>query len=99
MSEYTDYMEEMFFNRVSEVREVIYENRKWKDDYLSKRSSFPDWVNRDGKHIPVSKVTDSHLENLLRFLSEEDVWHTVFACEKRYRELCRLEEEDRVNNC
>jgi len=97
MSDYTDYMEEMFFAHVMNVRERIYSNRKWKEDYLSKRKNYPDWVTRDGKHIAIANITDSHLENLLKFLPNDNPWHTVFECEKKYRHLCDLEKENKEN--
>lgn len=101
MSDYTDYMEEMFFAHIANVRETISSNKDWIRDYLEKRSNYPAWVTRDGVSIPVGEVTDSHLENLLIFLPEGTVWHKVFTCEKHYRDLCRLtcdlEKEDKYN--
>lgn len=101
MSNYTDYMEEMFFNRVMEVRETINDYEKWIEDYLEKRKKYPEWVTRDGKHIPVGEVTDSHLENLLNFLPENTAWHKAFEYEKTYRrlkeKLISLKKEDIEN--
>lgn len=101
MSEYTDYMQDMFFSRVINVRETISSNKDWIRDYLEKRDKYPNWVTRDGVSIAVSDVTDSHLENLLNFLPANTPWHKVFSCEKHYRQLCKqtqvLEEEDEYN--
>lgn len=88
MSYYTDYMEEMFFNHVSSVREDLYDFKKWMSDYLDKRSKYPEWVTREGKRIAVGDVDDNHLKNLLNFLPEGTAWHRVFLYEKTYRDLC-----------
>ena len=98
MSDYTDYMEEMFFNHAFSVSMTLENNRSWMRDYVEKRSKYPDWVTRDGRHISVSKIDDNHLENLLKFLPSENIWHDVFMCEKKYRYLCRLEEEEKKNS-
>ena len=101
MSDYTDYMEDCFFSRVSSICQDLYEYKKWIDDYVSKREKYPEWVTRDGKHILVKDVDDNHLENLLNFLPESTVWHRVFECEKQYRYLSKkvkeLEREDAYN--
>ena len=101
MSDYTDYMEEMFFNHTFNVRETISSNQRWIDDYLDKRSKYPEWVTRDGTHIKVGDITDNHLENLLNYLPKDTVWHNVFSCEKLYRKLSKqiveLRKEDNYN--
>ena len=90
MSEYTDYMEWCFFNHAANVREEAFDTEKWINDYFSKRKDYPKWRTRDGQEIKVEDVTDSHLENLLRFLKDKDeTWYQVFTCEKRYRELVK----------
>ena len=71
----------------TEIRERIYENEKWINDYLSKRENYPKWTTRDGRQISVGDITDSHLENLLNFVPRGNVWHQVFTCEKLYRKL------------
>ena len=102
MSDYTDYMEEMLFNHILNIKDQIYDSKRWIGDYLSKRKGYPNWITRDGRSIPVSEVTDSHLENLLNYIPENNVWHKVFSCEKYYRELMKklpkLEEEDNYND-
>ena len=97
MSDYTDYMEDMFFNHVFSVRMSLESNRSWMRDYVEKRSKYPDWVTRDGRSISVKDISDEHLENLLKFLPNGNVWHDVFMCEKKYRYLCDLEREVKEN--
>lgn len=99
MSDYTDYMEEQFFGHVADVRMRIDSKETWIKDYTSKRESYPCWTTRDGQQIKVENVTDSHLENLLNFLPEKNVWHRIFECEKLYRkfkkEISELKKESK----
>ena len=87
MSDFTDYMEQMFFSEATNIRERIYESKRWINDYLYKRKSYPEWVTRDGVSIKVEDITDQHLNNLINFLPKRNIWYQVFICEKKYREL------------
>ena len=102
MSDYTDYMEEMFFAHVMNVREQLNDINIWINDYLIKREKYPDWVTRDGTHLPIGKIDDNHLDNLLNFVPEGTSWHKAFSYEKKYRRLCKLQselkEEDKDND-
>ena len=97
MSDYTDYMEEMFFNHAFSIRMALESSRGWMDNYIEKRSKYPDWVTRDGRSISIKDISDGHLDNLLNFLPGENIWHEIFSCEKRYRYLCGLEREVEEN--
>ena len=74
------------------LRWDIEDYQKWKADYESNRNNYPAWVTKDGQHIWVYELEDSHLENLIPFVQRKDPenkthWIDVFRAEKRYREL------------
>lgn len=74
------------------LRWDIEDYQKWMADYESNRNNYPAWVTKDGQHIWVYELEDSHLENLIPFVQRKDPenkthWIDVFRAEKRYREL------------
>ena len=90
------------------LRETINSSEEWIVKYLSQRKDYPEWVTRDGKHIKVEDITDSHLSNLLNFLPKGNVWYKVFMCEKKYRNIMKrlpewkkenLRNEEIMQNC
>lgn len=90
MSDYTDYQEQIFFGEVAEARLELSELSRWKADYESKRDKYPSWITSSGQHIKVRNITNSHLENLLKFVKKRDPnnetkWYDIFKAEKFYR--------------
>jgi len=74
------------------LRWDIEDYEKWMADYESKRQTYPAWVTKDGTHIWIYEIEDSHLDNLIPFIERKDPenkthWLDVFKAEKRYREL------------
>lgn len=104
MSEYTDYMENMFYTRVVNVRHQIDSYEKFITEYTSKRDKYPSWITRDRQVIKIQDITDSHLNNLINYLKySESPWYDIFICEKKYRnilkELPLLKKENMFNEC
>lgn len=87
MSDYTDYMEQQFFSEAVEIRETICDTENWINNYLTERENYPKWKTREGKEIAVKDITDEHLNNLLSFLPNKNVWHKALMCEKTYRNM------------
>ena len=52
----------------------------------------PVWTTKNGKKIPVSKMTDEHIEACMRIVGEDDQWYSVFKNELKRRN------SNKVNN-
>lgn len=92
MSDYTDYQEQVFFSEVAETHLELDELTHWKEHYESKRDKYPPWITSSGQQIKVKDITNSHLENLLKFVKKKDPnnetkWYSVFKAEKFYRKI------------
>lgn len=87
-----DYDIARFYDRMASLRWNIEDYEKWMADYESKRQTYPAWVTKDGTHIWIYEIEDSHLDNLIHFVERKDPenkthWVDVFRAEKRYRRL------------
>ena len=83
-----------FYNHMTSLSWELDNYTKWMASYESQRNKYPDWVTKDGQHIKVRDIMDSHLENLIPFVSKKDPdnethWLDVLKAEKRYRELTK----------
>lgn len=81
-----------FYDSMACLRWRIEDNEKWMADYEGKRQNYPAWVTKDGTHIWIYEIEDSHLDNLITFVHRKDSenktnWIDVFISEKRYRQL------------
>lgn len=81
-----------FCDSMACLRWDIEDYEKWMRDYEGKRQTYPAWVTRDGTHIWIYEIEDSHLDNLIPFVQRRDPenkthWVDVFRAEKRYRQL------------
>lgn len=81
-----------FCDSMTCLRWDIEDYEKWMADYESKRQNYPAWETKDGQHIWVYEIEDSHLDNLIPFVQRKDPenkthWVDVFRAEKRYRRL------------
>lgn len=107
MSDFTDYQEEQFFNHVANIELELDEKITFKEKYEANRDKYPDWVTKDGTHIKVRDLTNSHLDNLLKFIPKKDPnnetkWINVIKCEIAYRSINQeiqalKEERDRLD--
>ena len=43
------------------------------------------WRTKDGRKIPIVKMTDSHIKNCMRIVGEDDGWYWVFQKELNRR--------------
>lgn len=95
MSDYTDFVETYCrtpFTDYAEAQLELTELEQWKRNYESKRDKYPEWVTKTGQKIKVRDLTDSHIENLLKFIPKKDPnnetkWLDVIKCEKQYRNI------------
>ena len=83
-----------FCDSMACLRWNIEDYEKWMKDYESKRPNYPSWETKDGTHIWIYEIEDSHLDNLIPFIKSKDPenkthWLDVFQAEKRYRELTK----------
>ncbi len=81
-----------FLDSMVDLRWNIEDYQKWMADYESKRTNYPAWETKDGKHVWIYEMEDSHLDNLIPFMRKKDPenkthWIDVFSAEKKYREL------------
>lgn len=47
----------------------VYNNRFWDPSFEGRETMI--WITEDGRKIPFSDLTDSHLRNILRFLANK----------------------------
>lgn len=92
MSDFTDYQEQIFSSEIAEAHLELNELIRWKADYEFKRDKYPPWITSLGQHIKVRDITNSHLENLLKFIKKKDPnnktrWYDIFKAEKFYRRI------------
>lgn len=87
MGDIADLLEEQEYiaeERDSNIRKIINNKSLWK----SERDKWK-WITRDGRSIPISKLTDSHLYNCLQFIEMMygvcNIWH-ILSLEMEYRE-------------
>ena len=83
-----------FFGRIASLRWDIENVETWMADYESKRPNYPAWETKDGRHIWIYEIEDSHLDNLIPFVQRKDPenqthWVDVFRAEKKYRQLAK----------
>ncbi len=81
-----------FLEKMACLRWDIEDRKKWMKDYESKRQNYPAWETKDGQHLWIYEIEDSHLDNLIPFIQRQDPenkthWVDVFRAEKRYRQL------------
>ena len=101
MSDYTDFMEEQFFARHTNLQEEC----EWRAKWASHRQEFPDWITREGKKIPITQLTDDHLDNIIIFLKRKkdevkvvETWLKILQNERHYRDTTSLEAELQAEN-
>lgn len=83
-----------FYGRMVRMRRRIDDFSKRMKDYEKKRMSFPAWVTKDGIHIQVYEIEDSHLCRLISFVQRKDPnnktnWVEVFKAE-RWCRICKF---------
>lgn len=81
-----------FCDSMASLRWSIEDSEKWIADYEKQRPHYPAWVTKDGTHIWIYEIEDSHLNNLIPFVKRQDSenkthWLDLFKAEKRYRRL------------
>lgn len=81
-----------FFNKKATLDWELRDAMNWITEYESFRYEYPDWINKDGIHMKIYDITDSHLTNLIAFVSRNDNenkthWVDVFEQERKYRIL------------
>ena len=101
MSDYTDFMEEQFFAHHTDLQEEC----AWRAKWASLRREYPDWISREGKEVPITQMTDSHLDNLIAFLKRKndgskaiETWLNILQKERHYRDTASLEAELQAEN-
>lgn len=87
-----DYEIAHFFDNMMCLRWDIEDDEKWMKDYEAKRPNYPAWETKDGQHLWIYEIEDSHLDNLIPFMEKQDPenkthWIDVFRAEKKYRWL------------
>ena len=83
-----------FYDHIASQSWNIDAYEKWMKDYESKRMNYPAWETKDGRHIWVYEIEDSHLDNLIPYIQRQDPenkthWIDVFSAERKYRELSK----------
>ena len=81
-----------FYDSMVILRWDMEDNKKWIEKYLSFRDEYPDWITKEGQHIKLKDLTDSHLNNLIPFVKRKDPdnktnWIKILEQEKTYRGL------------
>lgn len=81
-----------FFDHMASLSWGIDDYEQWMADYEKNRYKYPDWVTKNGRHIPISKLDDKHLANLIPFVQRKDPknetrWADLLKHEQLYREL------------
>jgi len=81
-----------FYDHKVPVAWSIDEYEEWMRSYEKNRYKYPDWVTKDGQHIPIYRLEDSHLANLISFVQRKDPknetrWADLLKHEQLYRTL------------
>lgn len=92
---YNDALDRFLFDTMR-VKEELDSNAEFVEEYLKIRYKQPAWRTREGKLIPIYKMENGHLKNVIRYLeikNKDDFkeWINAFKCELKFREIGRQE--------
>lgn len=87
-----DYEIDQMFNKMASLSWELEYSKEWARVYEHRRYSYPDWITKRGEHIKIYNIKDSHLNNLISYLTKRksndsdkeaiDWWLSLFEWEK-----------------
>ena len=85
-----DWEIDRFFGSMLNMRLDLEDYQKWCRKYESFREEYI-WETRDGTKIPVSRMSDTHIQNSINYCKKRKGWRTgwikALNQEQTYREL------------
>ena len=79
-----------FFDKIASISWCINDYKRWMKEYEKQRDNYPNWITKNGEHIKIQNIENTHLDNLIKFMGKKDpenAWTFAFKYEKKYREL------------